>query len=186
MAVSLTAAAQGFDDTNEAVVDSAEVARLEACSMVAGTWQYNKPYVHAQGATFIGKLGKPIAKSKLKKKLDKAYKKLKLNKGWSYMTLFTDGTWQMKILGATINGKYSYDPDNETLTLKWKGVPLKSHTHRDNDKLYMAFDADRLIAILRIVGNISHSDALKAIATLSDNYSNVMLGFEMKSITTNR
>ena len=185
MAASLTVAAQGFDDAIEVVPDSAETAKIEACNMVAGAWQYSKPYVHAEGTTLMGKLGKPIAKSKLKKKLDKAYKKLKLNKGWSYLILNDDGTWQMKILGATLNGKYTYDPDNERLTLKYRGIPLRSHTHRDKDKLYLAFDADRLIAILRIVGNISHSDALKAIATLSENYSNVMLGFEMKSITTN-
>lgn len=178
MAASLTAAAQEYIPYNED--DSTETARIEACQMVAGTWQYSKPYVHAQGTTLMGKLGKPIAKSKLKKKLDKAYKKLKINKGWSYMILDSDGTWQMKILGATLGGKYTYDPENETLTLKYHGVPLKSHAHRDGKKLYLAFDADRLIAILRIVGSISHSNSLKAITTLANNYSNVMLGFEMK------
>ena len=181
-AASITAAAQDLEYDNEA--DSIEMARTEACSMVAGTWQYSKPYVHAQGTTLLGKLGKPIAKSKLKKKLDKAYKKLKINKGWSYMILEPDGTWQMKIIGVTLSGKYTYDPANESLSLKYHGVPLKSHAHRDGDKLYLAFDADRLIAILRIVGSISHSNSLKAISTLANNYSNVMLGFEMKSAVT--
>ena len=60
--------------------DTVELARIEACRMVAGEWHYKKPYVHADGSSFIGKLGKPIAKSKLKKNLGKAYKKLKIKK----------------------------------------------------------------------------------------------------------
>lgn len=157
-----------------------EPGQDDAYSIVAGTWQYSKPYVHADGTTFMGRLGKPIAKSKIKKKLDKAYKKLNIKKRWNSLTLNEDGTWEMKVMGVSTRGRYTYDPINETLTLKWNGIPLKSHTHRDGKKLYIAFDADRLLALLRIIGGISHSDALKAISTLSENYDNVMLGFEMK------
>ena len=67
----------------DSVVDN----QLAACQLVAGTWQYDKPYVHADGSSLIGKLGKPIAKSKLKKNLDKAFKKLKIKKRWNSLTL---------------------------------------------------------------------------------------------------
>ena len=52
-----------------------EHERIEANRLIAGTWQYDKPSVNAQGTSVLGKLGKPLAKSKLKKKLDKAFKK---------------------------------------------------------------------------------------------------------------
>ena len=162
-------------------VDSAEINRLAACQMVAGTWQYNKPYVHADGSSFLGKLGKPIAKSKLKKGLNKAYKKLKINKRWHSMTLNADGTWEMRIVGLPLKGKYDYDPEQEQLTLRWSGIPLKSHTHRDGDKLYIAYDADRLLVFLHIISGMSHSETLKALSTLSQNYRNVMVGFEMNA-----
>ena len=163
-------------------VDSAELNRLAACQMVAGEWQYSKPYVHAEGSSFIGKLGKPIAKSKLKKGLNKVYKKLKINKRWNFLTLTTDGSWEMRIAGLPIKGRYSYDPDEQQLTLRWNGIPLKSHTHRDGNRLYIAFDADRLLVILHLISGMSQSQTLKALSTLSQNYRNVMVGFEMNPL----
>lgn len=163
-------------------VDSAEINHLAACQMVAGEWQYSKPYVHAEGSSFIGKLGKPIAKSKLKKGLNKVYKKLKINKRWSSLTLTTDGSWEMRIAGLPIKGRYSYNPDEQQLTLRWNGIPLKSHTHRDGNRLYIAFDTDRLLVILHLISGMSHSQTLKALSTLSQNYRNVMVGFEMNPL----
>ena len=165
-------------------VDSAEINQLAACQMVAGEWQYAKPYVHAEGSSFIGKLGKPIAKSKLKKGLNKAYKKLKITKRWNTLSLTTDGTWEMRIAGLPIKGRYTYNPDEQQLTLRWNGIPLKSHTHSDGKKLYIAFDADRLLVILHLISGMSHSETLKALSTLSQNYRNVMVGFEMNPIKT--
>ena len=161
-------------------VDSAELQRLAACEMVAGEWQYSKPYVHADGSSFIGKLGKPIAKSKLKKGLGKAFKKLKINKRWDSLSLTPDGQWVMRIAGVPLKGKYDYDPTQEQLTLRWTGIPLRSHTHRDGKKLYIAFDTDRLLVVLHLISGMSHSETLKALSFLSKNYRNVMVGFEMK------
>ncbi|MBQ9586200.1 MAG: DUF4923 family protein [Muribaculaceae bacterium] len=159
--------------------DTVELARIEACRMVAGEWHYKKPYVHADGSSFIGKLGKPIAKSKLKKNLDKAYKKLKIKNRWNSLTLTADGDWEMRVLGLPLKGRYTYDPENESLTLKWNGIPLKSHAHRDGKKLYLAFDTDRLLMILHMLSGISSSETLKALSFLSQNFSNVEVGFEM-------
>lgn len=160
--------------------DTVEAARLAACAVVAGEWQYSKPFVHADGSSIVGKLGKPIAKSKLKKNLDKAYKKLKIKNRWNSMTLSDDGQWEMRLLGMPIKGRYTYEPAEQRLTLKWNGIPLKSHTHRDGKKLYIAFDTDRLLVVLHVLSGISHSETLKALSFLSKNFSNVMVGFEMK------
>ena len=149
--------------------------------MVAGQWVYSKPYVHADGSSFIGKLGKPIAKSKLKKNLDKAYKKLKLKSRWNSMTLTDDGAWEMRVLGLPLKGRYTYEPSDERLTLKWNGIPLKSHVHREGKKLYIAFDTDRLQMILHLLSGLSHSQTLKSLSFLSQNFSDVMVGFEMKA-----
>lgn len=178
---------------DEAVADSVDVAEItvdetvdgsdyENLSVVAGKWRYDKPYFHADGTTFLGRVGKPIAKSKIKKKLNKVYKKVKLKNRWDYLALNDDGTWQMCILGVTTHGKYSYNPADETLTLKWNGIPLKSYTRREGNKLYITFDADRLLVVLRLIGGITHSESLNMISTLSKNYDNVLLGFEMKQV----
>lgn len=182
-------AAQDIDtlsyfDPNEVFVvgDIVEQQRLEACQLVAGTWLYDKPYVHADGATVVGKLGKPIAKSKIKKNLNKAYKKMKINKRLESLTLTEDGTWKMKVLGVSLEGSYVYDPEQEQLTMRWHGVPLNSHAHRDGKKLCIAFDMDRLLVVLHAISGIGHSKTLKSLSFLSENFRNVMVGFEMKPV----
>lgn len=173
-----------FDPDEVFVVseDIEEANRLAACQIVAGVWQYDKPYVHADGASVMGKLGKPIAKSKIKKGLDKAYKKMKIKKRWSTFTLTDDGEWKMKVLGLSFGGSYVYDPEQQELTLRWHGLPLKSHTHRDGKKLYIAFDMDRLLVVLSFMSGISSSETLKSLSFLSQNFRNVIVGFEMKAI----
>jgi len=160
--------------------DTVEQAILESYRQLAGTWQYTKPYVHASGSSVLGKLGKPIAKSKLKKGLDKAFKKLKIKNRWKSMVLNADGSWEMSVLGLPIKGNYSYDIDNQILTLKYKGVPLRSHVHRDGKKLYIAFDADKLLMVLNLISGMSSSATLKSLSFLSQNYRDVMVGFELK------
>lgn len=154
--------------------------RIEANRLIAGTWQYDKPSVNAQGTSVLGKLGKPLAKSKLKKKLDKAFKKLKINKRWNQLTLTEDGEWTMIVAGKDLNGKYSYSPSKGTITLKWLAISLTAHVKHDGKHLHLYFDADRLLTLLRLLSGLSNSDTLKALAFLSDNYSDVQVGFELK------
>lgn len=147
---------------------------------IAGTWHYDKPSVQAQGASVIGKLGKPIAKSKLKKKLNKAFKKLKINKRWNSLTLTPQGHWTINIAGVNMGGDYTYNPQEDRITLKWHGIPMSSKILRDGKRLHILFDTDHLLNVLRIISGFSHSETLKAIAFLSQNYSDVMVGFELK------
>ena len=172
-----------FDPNQVFVVedDSVELAKIAAWQQVAGQWKYDKPYVHADGSSFVGKLGKPIAKSKLKKGLDKAFKKLKIKKRWNSMVLTADGEWELRVLGVPLKGKYVYDPAQEQLTLKWNGIPLTSHVHRDGNKLYIAFDTDRLLMFMHLISGLSHSETLKSLSFLSQNFRNVKVGFEMKA-----
>lgn len=162
--------------------DVEEAQRLAAWQMVAGEWQYSKPYVHADGASVMGKLGKPIAKSKIKKALDKVYKKMKIKNRWISFVLTDDGQWTMRVLGLSFGGSYGYDPEHEQLTLRWHGIPLKSHAHRNGKKLYLAFDMDRLLVVLSFISGMSHSETLKSLSFLSQNFRNVTMGFEMKAV----
>jgi len=149
---------------------------------IVGSWKYEKPCVEADGTTLIAKVGKSIAKKKLVKKLDKAYKKVKLDKRWQSFTLNDDGTWQMVVVQQTIKGNYTYNPDDETLVLKFYGFPVKARTWSKGNRLYVTFHADKLLAMLNVIGDLSRSDSLKDLDKLIDNYENVRVGFEFKSI----
>ena len=160
--------------------DMEELERAASVAVVAGRWQYSKPYVHARGTTLMGKLGKPIAKSKLKKQLDKAYKKLKIHKRFTSLSLGTDGKWQIGLAGRGVGGSYTYNRDTGQLSMKIMGIPVKSHVERDGNKLYLCYDIDRLLVIMSVLSGLSHNETLKALSFLSQNFSDVMVGFELK------
>ncbi len=154
---------------------------VAAESDITGTWKYQKPCVEADGTTLMGKVGKPIAKKKLAKKIDKAFKKIKLDKRWQSFSLSADGTWEMVVLRQQLPGNSTYDSESETLVLKFYGFPVRGHAWTKGDRLYVTFAADKLIAVLNVIGGISHSDKLKELDKLVDNYENVKVGFELKS-----
>lgn len=190
VALCLTSAAVLAQDNNLALIHPDSVFTLteqdiidehiEANRTLAGQWQYDKPSIQAQGTSLIGKLGKPLAKNKLKKKLDKAYKKLKIKQRWSSMTLSEDGHWTMTVVGRKLGGNYFFNPTSGCITLNWHGLTINATAKRENKHLHLLFDTDRLLSIMRLISGLSNNDTLKALAFLSDNYQDVNVGFDLK------
>lgn len=148
---------------------------------IKGEWTYSGPSVDVSGKNLIAGIGKPLAKSKLKKKLKNAYKKIGLTKIKPQFTFSPDGTCAIQILGRKVKGTYNYNPDQDKITFKWHGVPVNARLKRDgNKKLHITFDADKLLSLISLVSSFSDSSAIKALGTLMDNYDDVMIGFEVK------
>ena len=160
--------------------EGTELSRDARNALIAGSWRYKKASVQASGSTIIGKLGKPIATGKLRKKLDKSFKKLKVNKHWTALDLNLDGTWTMTVKGVTMGGRYDYEPGNHRLTLRWHGIPVHTRAERRGKSLHLLFDADPLLTIMGWIAGISHSEALKALPFVNENYRDVMMGFELR------
>lgn len=154
-------------------------ARLD----VAGTWQVTGAAVDAQATSFKGKLAKPIAKSKLKSKLNKAFKKMKLTSRLSRITLNDDGTFVINLLAKKVTGTFDYDPVDEQLTLRWKGiVPLKMRAKRDGKKLLLLMPTDKLLQLVSLLSDWTKNKTVKQLTMLHDNYDDVLVGFEMKAV----
>lgn len=148
---------------------------------ISGTWKYNGPSVGVSGKNVIAGIAKPFAKSKLKKKLKKAYKAVGLDRVRPEFSFSPDGTCAISVMGTKLKGSYNYNPDLETISIKWHGLPMNANLRRDGKKkLHMTFDADKLLSLLSFMGRFSDSKSIKAISDLIDNYDDVMVGFELK------
>lgn len=148
---------------------------------IKGEWTYSGPSVDVSGKNVLAGLGKPLAKSKLKKKLKEAYKKMGLTKIKPQFAFAPDGTCSIQILGRKVKGTYNYNPDLEKITMKWHGVPVTAKLKRDGKKkLHLTFDADKLLSLISLVSSFSDSSTVKALGTLIDNYDDVLIGFELK------
>lgn len=148
---------------------------------ISGTWKYNAPSVGVSGKNLLAGVAKPIAKSKLKKKLKKAFKKIGLDKMRPEFSFNPDGTCAIGVMGTKLKGNYNYNPDTETISIKWHGIPMNAKLRPDGKKkLHLTFDADKLLKLISLMGRFSDSSAIKALSTLLDNYDDVMVGFELK------
>ncbi len=147
---------------------------------ITGAWHYDGASVDAKGNTVLSRVAKPIAKSKLRKKLDGAFKKMKLSKKSTQLTLADDGTFALRLVGPEIHGTYDYDAASGRLTLRWHGMPLTAQVKRDSKHLHVLFDADRLLHVLQLASGLSSNKTLQSIALLAENYSDVRLGFAFK------
>jgi len=148
---------------------------------LSGQWTYHGPSVDVSGKNVLSGLGKPIAKGKLKKKLKNAFKKVGLDKARPQFSFNEDGTCAIKLLGASMNGTYNYNPSQEKITIKWHGIPMTARLKRDGKKkLHLTFDADKLLKLFSLASRVSDSSTLKALNFLLDNYDDVMVGFELK------
>ena len=157
-------------------------AHMASNATIAGTWKFNGPSVDARGSSFVSRLGKPIAKSKLKKGLKKAYDKLKLKKRWTSFVLTREGRWSITLLGKSTGGKYDYYPATERLVLHGTLVKIEGQAYREGDHLHVQFEADKFLSLMRLLGKLIHADVLKSLAKLSNNYYEVKVGFDFKQV----
>lgn len=168
--------------TDTASIEAAHADSLAAALKdIAGTWQYKSPAVEAKGKNVISRLGKPIAKSKIKKKLGKAFDKLKLKSMGAALELTDDGKCSVKLPGHDFSGRYTYDASTSQITLFWHDIPIKARLARKGGKeCQLLFDTDKVLAAFQLLSAFSHNPAVKMLATLANNYTDVMIGFSLK------
>ena len=169
------------DDVFTLTEDDIARETLQINRAIKGQWTYSGPSVDVSGKNVLAGLGKPIAKGKLKKKLNKAFKKIGLNKARPQFTFNEDGSCAIRLLGVNIKGTYNYNPDAGKITLKWHGVPMSACLRQDgNNKLHLTFDSDKLLKLFSLASRVSDNSTLKALTFLTEYYDDVMVGFELK------
>ncbi len=180
---SVKATGRDFNPNEVFTMTEEDIARetRQINKALGGQWTYSGPSVDVSGKNVLSGLGKPIAKSKLKKKLKNAFKKIGLDKARPQFAFNEDGTCAIKLLGTSINGTYNYNPSQEKITIKWHGVPMTARLKcSGKKKLHITFDADKLLKLFSLASRVSDSSTLKALNFLLDNYDDVMVGFELK------
>lgn len=154
----------------------------ERNAAVAGTWRYSGPAVKLAGANLAGKLGRPIARSKVKKPLKKALKKLGIAHKRTTLALRPDGTWAMELRGErAVTGTYSYDAATRHLKLRWHHLtlPLSVDLDRKN-RLQLTIPAYSALQTITTLAAIIPNQSLRDLARLARLYTEVDLGLELK------
>lgn len=161
----------------DAVTGNASAAKVD----LAGTWGYTGSAVEFESGDLLKKAGGSVASSMVEKKLDEQLTKLGVKAGVTQFTFNADSTFTSTIGKRSLNGKYSYNAETQTVNLKYASlVGINAKVSQQSNTMSLLFDADKLLQLLILYGSKSSNSSIKAITSLAQSYDGMKLGLEFE------
>ncbi len=143
-----------------------------------GTWNYAEPGVAFTSESLLATAGGEVAATTCKDKLASCYSQLGITSSNTSFTFKNDGTFSAKIKGTKCSGKYTFDEDSQTITLKIL-INITGYTKKDATGMSLLFDESKILTILQTLGKVSGSSTISAITSLASNYDGLQVGFDL-------
>lgn len=149
---------------------------------ITGRWTYQGAACSFESSNILKQAGGAVAANQLEKQFDEYLTKMGIREGAGEFTFNVDSTYAA-ILGKTkLNGDYTLDESNKTITLTYlRGVAkINASVVKSGNRLQLLFDADSLLRFLKIVSATTNNSTLKAVTAITDQYDGVLLGFDLQ------
>lgn len=158
---------------------------------IAGDWQSTGSAVCFQSENLLQKAGGAAAASALEQKMDPYFKKYGFDK--SLIKITEDGNITISAGKYTLSGTVKVNDDkryagNFIVTFKAMGimslgsfdtyVTLTNNVLTGKKELDMMFDAQKLVAMMKLVASLSKSSVAKSVTSLVESYDGVCIGFK--------
>ena len=145
---------------------------------IVGTWTYSAPKVTFKSESILAQVGSSLASSKIESMLGTQLGKMGFQEGKTTIVFNSDGSCQVTRSGKTIPGTYTYNQSTGVMTIQGAlGLTSVSpYVSVMGNEMYMLFDADKLMSIMKTIGSASGSST---ISSLLGNYNGIQLGWTM-------
>ena len=174
-------------ETLKKVVTSVTGGQTLSAASLQGTWTYVDPAVQMKGDNALKQVAGSVATTELEKKLKEQCAKVGIEEGLFNYTFNADSTFTSSLKKGTLNGTYSVDPEAKTVTLTYKAgktcfalYTMTAEAELLGDNLTLLFNADKLLAFMTKVAELSSNSTLQSLSKLANEYDGVMLGFDLK------
>lgn len=150
---------------------------------MVGTWSYSSPAVCFKSENFLQKAGGSAIAATLEGKLAPYYKTAGLNK--LVLTINEDKSFVMQSGKITVRGTVEADGEGEVyFNFKALGtIPagkMKAYiTMTAGKQMSLMFDVTKLVSIIKMVGSVSGSTAIKGVSSILDSYDGICAGFKL-------
>lgn len=150
---------------------------------MVGTWTYTSPAVSFKSENFLQKAGGAAMAGTIEGKLAPYYKTAGLNK--LVLTINEDKTFVMQSGKITARGTVETDGKGEVyFNFKALGaIPagkMKAYiTMTAGKQMSLMFDVTKLVAVIKMVGSVSGSTAIKGVSSILDSYDGICAGFKL-------
>lgn len=153
-----------------------------------GKWIYENPAVQLTGDNALKNVAGSFATNEVEKKMKEYCAKIGIVEGVFNYTFNSDSTFINALRKGTLNGKYSFNEDEKTVSFhyslgkknKLSVTTLTAHVVLSGDELTLLFNADKLLKFLSTVSAISGNTTLQTINKLAEQYDGMLLGFDLK------
>ncbi len=155
-----------------------------SATSLVGTWKYTAPDCKFESDNLLAKAGGEIASKKVEASMTKACNKIGLKGSTCSFTFNEDGTYTQTINKRTINGTYTFNETDKTITLTTTiGFSATAEVSVSGSTMSLLFKADKLLSLLKttagVISQKSTNSAISTLASLSDQYNGLRLGFEL-------
>lgn len=153
---------------------------------LAGEWTSSGSAVKFQSENLLNKAGGLAAAAVIEDKLNPYYKKLGLD--GAVLTIQNDGSFTMLIKKMTLKGQIAkLDNGNFNFQFQVLGMnigKIETYISKSSNQMDVMFDADKLIKIVELAGNISGMKTIKAVSEILKTYDGICVGFKMSKTGT--
>lgn len=150
---------------------------------MTGTWKYTSPAVCFKSENFLQKAGGSAVAGTIEGKLAPYYKTAGLDK--LVLTVNEDKTFTMQSGKIRLAGTVETDGQGEVYFNfqalgKLNIGKMKAYvTMTAGKQMSLMFDVTKLVQIVKAVGSVSGSTAIKGVSALLDSYDGVCAGFKL-------
>lgn len=146
-------------------------------STIVGTWIYTQPCVQFESENLLSQAGGAFAANTVEQKLAGYYQKVGIAPGTFAIAFAENGECQYAIGQKTMNGTYTFDATNKTITIKSRsGVKVQAYVSVTGTQMGLTFDATKLLNLVNTVS--AASSQLSTISALAGSFKGMKLGFE--------
>ena len=160
------------------LLDVIGLNKLSAAEIV-GTWKYVEPGVAFTSENALQKAGGQVISGTVKEKLMPTYNSLGVSSSNTTFTFSQDGKFSAKILGKSLSGTYSYDPNSGTVQLQTLLISTPAYLTRTSAGMSLTFESKKLLQAIQIIGAASGNQTLAVISEIAGSYDGIRLGFDM-------
>ena len=153
--------------------------KVEAKDIV-GTWLYSNPAVVFESSNFLKSAGGAVASSTVEKKMQTLLTRVGITEGKMNLTFKDDNTFSSIVNNKTVNGKYSLDGAEITLSYREGGKGITGNISVNSSAMNITFKADKLLELLTNVGSKINNTSINTVSKRAASYDGMQLGFEYK------
>lgn len=147
---------------------------------LVGTWHYSQPGCAFTTENALAKAGGEAVAANVKEKLASTYAKVGINAQNTSFTFKQDGTFSASLMGHSVNGTYTFNEKDQSITLQAMMMSFTGYTKKNVDGIALLFESKKILSIMQLIGSMSGNSTLASVADLSANYDGVRVGFDMK------